>query len=532
MRPPRLPWLPGRAAWPALGVLTLAAAPAWAQQAMQAMQQAAPALQAAQDTQDGGGSAVNVPPPLELRLGVMQTFTDNVDLTATDERADAITRLSPGLRWVSRTGRMRGFVDYSLNTVTYARNGSTDLRNALAANATAELLERRAYLDAQAVISQQSVNPLDVQSVDPQVGRSNRTEVRTLSLTPRVQGRLGDMAQWDASLGYQTSHATSSSVSSSSSTTSQVRLGNGEAFTALRWSLQAAHVTRSFNGGRSTVQDSLRGVLDYRVNHELSTGVIAGWESTDIISAARESYVTRGLRLNWIPSERTQLSAEVERRFFGNAHNVGFVYRLPRAVLSFSDVRSLSNGVGQQSTVTQGTWYNVFESLIPSSVTNPAERDERVRDYLNQNNINASPEVLQSFLSSGVTVNRQQQLSFAWLLQRDTVTLSLQQSDARRISTLLAGTDVFSTFSNVQQRGYSLALAHRLTPLSTLTLGYTQRQASGDALETKLRSITAVWSTQFSRRAKFSLLTRHARFSSTTAPYSESALVGTFLTTF
>ena len=515
-------WAPCRAAWPALGLLTLAAVPAWAQQAMQ---------QAPQETQGGGGAA-NTQPPLELRMGVMQTFTDNVDLSDTDKRAEAITRLSPGLRWVSRAGRVRGFVDYSLNTLTYLRGGDTDLRNALVSNATAELLERRAYLDAQAVISQQSVNPLDAQSTDDQVGRRNRTEVRTLNLTPRVQGRLGDMAQWDASLGYQTSHATSTTASSFSSMSSQARLSNGEALTALRWSLQASHVTRSFSGGRSTVQDTVRGVLDYRINPELSTGVIAGWESTDISSSTKESRTNYGLRLNWVPSERARLNAEVERRFFGNAHNVGFLYRLPRAVLSYTDVRTLSNGVGQPSAVTEGTWSDVLDKSIPSSVTNPAERDELVRNYLNQYNITANPEVLQAFLSSGVTVNRQQQLSFAWLLPRDTITFTLQQSDGRRISTVVAGSDVFSSFSDIKQRGYLLTLAHRLTPLSTLTLGFTQRDTSGGDLETRLRSMTATWSTQLNTRARFSLLGRHSRFTSPTAPYSESALVGSLATTF
>ncbi|WP_029000188.1 TIGR03016 family PEP-CTERM system-associated outer membrane protein [Azohydromonas australica] len=524
----RHPWTPCRAAWPALGLLTLAAVPAWAQQAMQQAQQA---QQAQQDTQ-GGGSAANTQPPLELRMSVMQTFTNNVDLSDTDKRADAITRLSPGLRWVSRAGRVRGFVDYSLNTLTYLRDNSTDLRNALASNATAELLERHAYLDAQAVISQQSINPLDAQSTDDQVGRRNRTEVRTLNLTPRVQGRLGDVAQWDASLGYQTSHSTSANAPSFSSTTTQARLGNGEALTALRWSLQASHIARSFSSGRSTAQDTVRGVLDYRINPELSTGVIAGWESTDIASSTKQNRTNYGLRLNWVPSERARLNAEVERRFFGNAHNVSFFYRLPRAVLSYTDVRSLSNGVGQPSTVTEGTWYNVLDKSIPSSVTNPAERDALVRDYLSQYNITANPEVLQAFLSSGVTVSRQQQLSFAWLLQRDTITFTLQQSDGRRISTVVAGSDVFSSFSNIQQRGYSLTLAHRLTALSTLSLGLTQRETSGGELETRLRTMTAAWSTQLNTRAKFSLLGRHSRFTSPSAPYSESALVGTLATTF
>jgi uncharacterized protein (PEP-CTERM system associated) len=529
---------PSRAAWPALGVLALAAAaPACAQQAVQASPQPAqpvqaqPAQQQAAQDDNGKRSAVGVPPPLELRLGVTQTFTDNVNLRS-DKQADSITRLSPGMRLVSRTGRVQGFVDYSLNTLTYARSGGTDVRNALLGNGTAELAERRAYLDAQAVISQQSINPLDTQSTDTQLGRANTTEVRTLMLTPRVQGRLGDRAQWDASVAYRTSHTTSSVVASSSSTTSQLRLSNGEALTAIGWSLQASHGTLDFSNGRSTVDDIVRGVLDYRFNPELSAGVIGGWESTDITSSTKESRTTSGLRLNWTPSLRTQLNAEVERRFFGNAHNISFSYRLPRSVLSFSDVRNLSNGVGQPSGASQGTWFDAIEKTIPSNVTDPAAREAAVRSVLSTANISADPNVLQQFLSSGATVNRQQQLSYAWLLPRDTLTFTLQQSDGRRISTLVSGSDVFSNFSEIRQHGYALTLAHRLTPLSTVTLGYTQRQSSGGTVSTTLRSMTALWSTQLSPRAKLSILGRHARFSSTTEPYRESALVGTFGITF
>lgn len=492
--------------WPALGTLALAVAvPAGAQQR----------------------GTENASPTLELRLNTTQTFTDNVDLNS-DKRADAITRLSPGMRLVSRSGRVKGFVDYSLNTLTYARTGTgTDLRHALLGNVTTELAENQAYLDTQAVISQQSVNPLDTQSADPQLSRVNTTEVRTLIVTPRAQGRLGDWAQWDASMNWNTSQVASSKVSSSTFTNSQLRLSNGESRTLLGWSLQASHITRAFSAGRSTVDDTLRGVLTYRFTPELNAGVIGGWESNDIASSTRQSRMLGGLRLSWLPSERTQLNTEVERRFFGNAYKLNFLYRLPRSVLTLSDVRALTNGGGQPTTASLGTWYEVLDRQFASAVPDAAERDAAVMAYLNQYNLSPNAQVLQSFLSSGVTINRQQLLSYAWLLQRDTITFTLQQGSTNRISSAQGIGGALDSSSEIRQHGFGLTLSHRLTPVSAVTLGYTQRQTSSTLVQTTLRSLTAQWSTQLNSQAKFSLLGRHARFSGSTESYTESALIGT-----
>ena len=85
----------------------------------------------------------------------------------------------------------------------------------------------------------------------------------------------------------------------------------------------------------------------------------------------------------------------------------------------------------------------------------------------------------------------------------------------------------------VHQRGYSLTLVHLLTPVSNLSLSLTQTRSTGrNSLSTGLRSATAQWSTKLGPRATFSLLGRRVHFTSSTQPYDESALIGTFGTTF
>jgi uncharacterized protein (PEP-CTERM system associated) len=461
-------------------------------------------------------------------LNLTQTFTTNADARA-DGEAESITRIAPNVNVSSRSGRVQGYLDYTLSGVVYARDQSSNgLRNTLRSSGSAELIEQRAYVDAQASITQQSINPLEATSVDEQLNRANRTEVRTLQLTPRMQGRLGEAAQWDARVAHRQTHSSSTLSSSSSSTQAQLQLSNGEVPTAIRWSLQASHNVQDFSQGRNTKNDIVRGVLDWRFNPELFAGVIGGYETSDIASDDMQGRTTHGWRLSWAPSERTRLFMEQEKRFFGNAHNISFTHRMSRLVLRYTDSRNLSYGLGQSL---QGTWYDLISQQY-TSVTNEAERNTLVQQWLATHNVNGNSEAVQSFLSAAVTVQRVQQLSFAWEGLRDTLAFSLQQTSGRREDSAVVVDDVFSRNRDINLRGMQLTLSHRLTPLSTLTLGYNQRRTGGSQESITVRTSTLQWSTQLGPRTTFSLLGRRARSASSAQPYKESAAVGTFGMTF
>ncbi|NML14397.1 TIGR03016 family PEP-CTERM system-associated outer membrane protein [Azohydromonas caseinilytica] len=504
-------------ALPVLGMLAMAVTSAWAQQDDQPLE-----------------SAASVPVRFEPRLGLTQTITSNVDLRP-QRRADTVTRISPGVLLRRQSGRVQGFLDYTLSGLAYARSTERNsLLNALQSKGQAELLEQHAYVDAEASITQQAINPLRSQSTDDQLGRGNRTEVRTLSVTPRIQGRFGDVAKWDARVAYQTSQADSSAVSNSSATSAQLQLSNGDLPTTIGWSLQASHNTQDFSRGRSTVSDIARGVLNYRISPEFTAGVIGGYESTDIGSIEKEGRATYGWRLSWTPSQRTGLQAEQEKRFFGSAYNIRFAHRMARMVLGYTDTRSMSNGVGQPVLVGVGSYFERMTQDWASQIPDQAQREALVLARLRELNIDPNAQVLESFLSSAVTVQRNQQLSVGWVGPRDTLSFAFQRTSGRRLDTL-PGVSVGDILSNetIDQQGYSMTLAHRLTPLSTLTLGYTQRRAAGSVNgSTTLRSGTAQWSTKLGPRTTLLLLGRHARSKGGLEPYTESALIGTFGLTF
>lgn len=533
-----------RAALPMLGWLAAAATPLCAQQVVQSTPGVGPqsstlpvpelvnsaATEQAQQTSAARPATLVVP-----RLTLGQTFSVRSGAGAGSE-SDAITNIKPGLYVSKQAGKVKGFVDYVLTGVAYARaGGSNRLLNQLNSSGSAELVERHAYIDAQASVMQQAINPLGVDSEDVQVSRANRTEVRTVQLTPRVEGRLGDVAQWDARVSHRATHSVAESVSDSSSTQWQLQAGNAlQQRAAIGWATQFSHGVQDFSRGRRTVSDVARGLMDWRINPEFSTGVIAGYESTNIASDDMQGRATYGLRLSWVPSERTNLFAETEKRFFGNSHNFTLSHRLVRSVVSYSDTRTLTYGLGQPLIVGRGSVYEFFDQLYASSEPDAGAREAKVLQTLRSNGLSTtdSGASLPAFLSTAVTLQRAQQLSYAWTGVRDTLTVSMQQISGRRVENREVFGDPFTTNFTIRQRGLSILLAHRLTPLSNITLNLTQRRSIGDTDSTRLRSMTAQFTTSLGPRTNFSLLARHADFKSSTQPYTESALVSSLSMTF
>src|SRR5881628_2392215 len=77
--------------------------------------------QTAAEAQGPPGRTLSIVP----RLSITETLTDNSRLVTADRQSDLITQIAPGLRITSSGGRVKGFLDYSLNGLIYARNSKS-----------------------------------------------------------------------------------------------------------------------------------------------------------------------------------------------------------------------------------------------------------------------------------------------------------------------------------------------------------------------------------------------------------------------
>jgi uncharacterized protein (PEP-CTERM system associated) len=462
----------------------------------------------------------------EPRVSLSETITDNSRLTP-DKEADAITQATAGFRLSSASGRVRGFLDYSLTGVGYARHSNlSEFQNALSAAAAAELIENRAFVDVRGSIAQQTVSAFGVQSTDSRLGQDNRTEVATLGVSPYLRGRLAGSADYEARLSHDIMKSGTTSASDVNNSMASLRLSGGG---LLGWSADASRQISDFSEGRHTESDRLVGALSYSGVPDFVLRLSAGRESNDLITIDKQSSSTWGLQTTWSPSVRTTLRADYEHRFFGSAHVLSFVHRSPRTVWTFVDSRDVAIGNGGGD-VRLGSTYDLFFRQFASIEPDPVRRDLLVRTFLQTNGIDPNTAVVAGFLTSAATLQRLQSLSFALLGVRSTLTVQALQTTSRRLDVVTSAVDDLSSASEIRQRGVVVDVAHRLSPVSSANLAVSYQKTIGSLATqaTALKSLTASWSTRLGRRSSLIAGARHAFFESATNPYRENALFATF----
>lgn len=477
--------------------------------------------------QDGGATrSWAIEPSVSLR----QTFTDNQRLQTVKE-SDSITEASAGVRLSANSGRIRGFLDYSLTGSVYAHNNDANaVRHFLSSNATAELIEGQAFVELRGSYSRHAISAFGSQTPTPGLSDSNQADVGSLGVSPYLRGRLAGLARYEARLSYDISRAKGSNAGDSENSAASLHFDGGGSGSPLGWSADASHNISDYRAGRRTFDSRARAGVSYVVTNELRLGVTAGTERTDLRSLDAESNATYGAQLEWTPTERTSLSADIEKRFFGTAHTLRFSHRTPNTTWTLSDSRDISN-TSAQGAAGFGSAYDLFFRQFASAEPDAVKRDALVRGFLQTNGINPSAVVVGGFLASAATLDRAQTASFALSGVRNTVTVQLSAKRSERADKIsTAVQDDLSSSQQVRQRGLSLDWAHRLTQQSSINLGGSYQRSTGDvnAQQSTLKAITATWTSTLGPKSTVSAGARRAEFDSTTVPYDETAVFAAF----
>ncbi len=486
----------------AFGALCQAGVPAWAQSA---------------------GRSFSVTPA----FSASETYTETRASPTIPSGGEFVTRLSPGITVASRSGRVQGSLNYALNALF--RSGSADAReiqNSLNAAFTAEAVERWLFVDARATISQQSLSAQGLQTLaDSTQANANRAEVGTASLSPYVRGMLGGVANYEARLELSANEVKGSSTADSVTTGGSLSLSSATQG-RLGWGLSLTQQDVDYKVGRQTTSGRANLSLSYRVDHDLQLSVNGGRESTDVGAADRQNQTNWGAGLTWTPTPRTSLRLQSDRRYFGRSHSWALSHRMQRSSFTYTDTRDATGGGDPQGVGQSRTRYQVLLEQYRFIEPDEVARDLLVRELLRQQpELDPNEQVPGGVLSSAVSLQRRQDLAFAWTGLRAALNLQGFASNSRMLDVTAANPDDGGT----RLRGYNGSLSYRLTPLSTISLTGSRQVTSANLLGTgnKLRAATLSWTTQPARRISTSLSARYTVFNSDTSPYRETSLTAT-----
>ena len=300
-------------------------------------------------------------------------FADSTDLGS-----DIILDLIPRIALTGRGARYRFDGSAQADSVTYLRNTKANEfipKVQLAGNATA--IERWVYLDAAAQLEQFTANPFSA------VASGNVPATRRQTKQYRLSPYLDHAFTPSVSLLYRNDN-----VWNRDSTNAPAAAGNGgsdlhshslvltQRPLPFGYSLEAKKEEAESTGstGSRVALASARGVLTYAVDPTLVLGAVVGAERNEIAASTSRDSI-KGVRVHWRPTERTNLDASAERRFFNDAWDLTGTHRSPFFAMKLNLSKQIAS---QPSSLVLATTGGDLRSLIDAAYTtrfpNPVER--------------------------------------------------------------------------------------------------------------------------------------------------------------
>ena len=316
--------------------------------------------------------------------------------------------------------------------------------------------------------------------------------------------------------------------------TANIDLSNASAFGKLGWTASASRENVDYSAGRETEADNVSVGLTYAIDPQLNVFADVGRESSNYTSREKQDFDTWNAGLNWIISERTKLSVETGNRSYGDVHNLNFEHRSARTVWRYTDTLDIITDPVETAFGSIGTTYDLFYTQFASVEPDPAARAQLVNSFLQSYNISPTGDVLSNYLVQAVSKERRQNLSFALLGIRDTVTFALERSETSRIDTVTSSIDSLSFGNVVTELGYSVNYSHRLTPDVSLgaLLSRQDTLASNSERESTLTEFSINLAARLGKRTTGSLRLYRNVYDSQANPYNETAVSGTLIVQF
>lgn len=472
------------------------------------------------------------------------TLTDNARPGQGQKQGDVITSVTPAIRVDGKGGRVSGNLNFSWQQNFYANESRyNNDRMSLAATGKAELVEQWLFMDASANIAQTPNSVFATQTVGNELVNDNRGTTTSYQWSPYIQGFLG------GSIGYELRYRNSQTsgdtgvYATGSGVDSQAwsgRLSGGTPLALLGWSLSAEDQRTRF-AARDTKSNRVLGTLEYRFDPQLKFNASAGQESDNYSNFDLQSRTVSGYGLDWAPTERSKLSIKKERRSFGDGHSFSFEHRTALTAWKLVDSKNAVVPAQQFTNAPLATAYDLFYALLgndPLLRDDPVARALATSQLLQGLGIPANSLIYGNIATSQPFIQRQQQASLSLIGANNTVTFTAQRSSNTRIGTGVGlPADDFLNSQNIRQSGFSGSWAHKLSPHSSLTLNALTSRSQGDLAtqDTRLRSLSLLYTTKLGARTTASLGVRQNNFDNSaaaTSDYTENAITGTLSASF
>ncbi len=327
-------------------------------------------------------------------ISVEETLTNNVNLHESNaRRSDFITEVTPRLSMSNGSAYASGDVSLSLPMYFYARTGSENNRVVpqVTANGHAELYKEHLFVDASANVSQEYFSPFGARSESLATRTNNEYTAENYRVSPYFRGTTPGELSYEVRDNNVWTKLSNTPVATSDSYLNELLADVTRPTVPLGWALDYKRSDLKFHGAESQTTMISHARLIYRPDPQLEISGSGGYEEADF-PATSYNNVTYGVGFRWRPTERTNVDANWEHRFFGSAYLFNFQHRTPLTSWSLYASRDISSYPQLLAQLQAGgITASLLDSLFRSRIPDPAAREQFVQQFIEDRSL---PDVL------------------------------------------------------------------------------------------------------------------------------------------
>lgn len=466
---------------------------------------------------------------VQPRVSVGLTHTNNSLLRSERPESENTLEVSPGLRAVFNTARVRGDIDYALTGIYHGRGTLEDsIRQSLDAYANVDIWQNRVFLDVVGVVDYQSISAFGTPSVGT-VYNDNLTQQKRFLVSPYYRGALTQSIDLDAR--YTRSTARNDASERSDYTEDGVTFllrSHRNQDQRLGWTIESGVQTVEYTQERKTTARAVKGELSYEFTPFLRGSSFFGRERNDVLTLDTRSYSSYGVGVDWRILDHTRALFDGEHHYYGNVHNLALEHRSGRTVLRFSDSRNMVGSALDEAVPLMSSDYDLLDSHYLGQESDPIRRAQMVESELERLGFSNTQDLYRRFLTSSSRLERNQQLAILITGLRNVYTIAFGRNKSQRLGADAGSLgDDFDANEFITQRYFGLQYAHRLTPLSamTVTLSRMGADGSGGVLSESAKVLQIGFTKQFAPRTSCSLRVQRMTVNGSAA-YTETSWQG------
>lgn len=422
-----------------------------------------------------------------------ETYTNNVDFAPQGQtQSDFVTSLTGTVGISGGSPRLKLNAALAATEVIDGRGrhtGSIAPVGALTANY--EVIDNFAFVDASASLSQTYLSPFGPQPRDLVNATGNRYTAQAYSVGPYVKGLLPGNISYlvrDQNTWTTSSNAGNSAASVPTTYNNSISASLSKAASQWGWSLDYSrnyYDSGSIDG--TSVTETVRGSLPYRIDPQLQIALRAGYESDRFLNHAVRSSIY-GIGGQWQPTERTNVNGFWEHRFFGSGYSLDISHRLPRAALSASFSRDLSTYPQLALTIPAGASVaGYLNAAFTSRIQDPTERALAVEQFLARSGLPATLFTPVNFFSTTFLLQTSQRASLVLIGLRNSLAFTVfhvksatvEGGDSELPSALLPASLQFG--QNNTQTGVGVNFSHALSGLTNVNAYASASKVTSDS---------------------------------------------------